>query len=47
MKGFYFFKDEINKTPYVINSELREIISNTFKKYGIKAPYEHATINVE
>lgn len=42
-----FFANPQKKSPFVIARELRPIIKENFKKYGIIIPYPHITITAE
>jgi small-conductance mechanosensitive channel len=43
----FFFSDPGKKSPLIIARELKPAILEVFRKYGIKTPYNHMTVNTE
>jgi small-conductance mechanosensitive channel len=43
----FFFSDPHKKSPMIIAREIKPILLENFKKYGIKIPYNHMTLTTE
>jgi small conductance mechanosensitive channel len=47
IKWFFFVNPQTKRNVFAVNMDLKNKILETFKKYWIKIPYNHLTINIE